>query len=109
MDTPGQDIASIIGMAAAGAQAVIFSTGHGTPTGSGIIPVIKLTANRETALKMADNIDFDCSGILESICSINDSGEALFQLVSQVCNGLETKAEQLGFQDVSMARYCNFA
>ena len=61
------------------------------------------------ALKMADNIDFDCSGILESICSINDSGEALFQLVSQVCNGLETKAEQLGFQDVSMARYCNFA
>lgn len=109
MDTPGQDIASIIGMAAAGAQAVIFSTGHGTPTGSGIIPVIKLTANRETALKMADNIDFDCSGILEGICSINDSGEALFQLVSQVCNGLETKAEQLGFQDVSMARYCNFA
>ena len=109
MDTPGQDIASILGMAAAGAQAVIFSTGHGTPTGSAILPVIKLTANRETAEKMADNTDFDCSGVLEGLCSMENAGAELFDMVEEVCNGRRTKAEELGFQDVSMARYCNFA
>lgn len=109
MDTPGQDIASILGMAAAGAQAVIFSTGHGTPTGSAILPVIKLTANSETAEKMADNTDFDCSGVLEGLCSMENAGAELFDMVEEVCNGRRTKAEELGFQDVSMARYCNFA
>jgi altronate dehydratase large subunit len=34
MDTPGQDIASIAGMLAGGAQIVVFSTGRGTPTDS---------------------------------------------------------------------------
>lgn len=109
MDTPGQDIASILGMSAAGAQAVVFSTGHGTPTGSGIVPVIKLTANKETAEKMQDHIDFDCSGIFSGELGLKDAGEKLYELLGEVCRGKQTKAEQLGFQEVSIARYCNFA
>ena len=31
------------------------------------------------------------------------------RLVERVARGQETKAEALGFQDVSLARYCNFA
>ena len=38
MDTPGQDIDSITGMVAGGAQIIVFSTGRGTPTGSPIAP-----------------------------------------------------------------------
>lgn len=109
MDTPGQDIASIVGMAAAGAQIVVFTTGHGTPTGSGIVPVIKLTGNEETAKLMADNIDFDCSDVLTAGKEISEVGKELFDMVCQVANGERTKAEILGFQDVSIARYCNFA
>lgn len=109
MDTPGQDIASIVGMAAAGAQMVVFTTGHGTPTGSGIVPVVKLTANQETAELMRDHIDFDCSEILTKGKGIEEAGRELFTLVERVACGQETKAEALGFQDVSMARYCNFA
>lgn len=48
MDTPGQDIESITGMIAGGAQVVIFTTGRGTPTGSPIAPVIKITGNKTT-------------------------------------------------------------
>ncbi len=109
MDTPGQDIASIIGMAAAGAQMVVFTTGHGTPTGSGIVPVIKLTANKETAVLMKDNIDFDCSRVLTEGRPLEDAGRELFELIERVACGQKTKAEELGFQDVSLARYCNFA
>ena len=109
MDTPGQDVASIVGMAAAGAHAVVFTTGHGTPTGSGILPVIKLTANEETAVKMKDNMDFDCSAVLTSGKDLEEAGRELFDLVCRVACGEKTRAEELGFQDVSMARYCNFA
>ena len=109
MDTPGQDIASIAGMAAAGAQAVVFTTGHGTPTGFGILPVIKITANSSTAKAMQDHIDFDCSDVLEKGLPIQDAGEELMKLLIEVCEGRETKAELLGFNDMSMARVCNFA
>lgn len=109
MDTPGQDVASIVGMAAAGAQIVVFTTGHGTPTGSGIVPVIKLTGNAETARLMKDNIDFDCSSVLTDGKAITQAGEELFAMVQDTARMQQTKAEKLGFQDVSIARYCNFA
>ncbi len=48
-------------MVAGGATVVLFTTGQGTPTGHAIAPVIKITGNRQTAKKMSDNIDFDCS------------------------------------------------
>lgn len=108
-DTPGQDVASICGMVASGAQVVVFTTGHGTPTGNGIVPVIKLTANQETMEKMKDNIDFDCSQVLTEGVSIEEKGMELFEFLARVANGEQTKAEKLGFHDVSIARYCNFA
>ncbi len=108
-DTPGQDIASIIGMAASGAQMVVFTTGHGTPTGSAVVPVIKITGNEETYEKMKDNIDLDCSKVLTQGKSLDEAGEELLEMVVRTANGRKTKAEELGFQEVSMARYCNFA
>lgn len=109
MDTPGQDIASIAGMAAAGAQVVLFTTGHGTPTGFGIVPVIKVTGNRETAALMKDHIDCDCSDVLEGTVSLEEKGKEMFRQMVSVACGAKTKAEELGFQDMSIARYCNFA
>ena len=104
MDTPGQDVASVAAMVAGGAQIVIFTTGRGTPTGSGIVPVIKITGNAETAELMADNIDFDASEIIGGKSSIEEKGEELFNLMLQVVDGRKSKAEALGFNDMSMAR-----
>ena len=58
MDTPGNDPSSVAAMVAGGAQVVVFSSGRGTPTGSPIVPVIKITGNKLTFAKMEDNIDF---------------------------------------------------
>jgi altronate dehydratase large subunit len=108
MDTPGQDIASVAAMVAGGAQIVVFTTGRGTPTGNGIVPVIKMTGNSETFSLMNDNIDFDASAIIDGKAGINDTGEKLFKLVMEVINGRKSKAEALGFNDMSLARKCNF-
>ncbi len=64
-------------MVAGGAQIVIFTTGRGTPTGNGIVPVIKITGNAETFSLMSDNIDFDASAIVAGKASIADTGEDL--------------------------------
>jgi len=95
MDTPGQDIESITGMTAGGAQVVIFTTGRGTPTGSPIAPVIKITANPDTYKKMEDNIDFNAGTIVQGDETIREAGERLFKEMIEVVNGKLTKAEVL--------------
>jgi altronate dehydratase large subunit len=99
MDTPGYDIMSVVGMVAGGATLVIFTTGRGTPTGNPIAPVIKVTANPQTARKMRENIDFDASTVILGQETIEQAGERLFRLVIDVARGRPTKAELLGFRE----------
>ncbi|MVB12483.1 (2R)-sulfolactate sulfo-lyase subunit beta [Caprobacter fermentans] len=99
MDTPGQDIDSITGMVAGGAQIVVFSTGRGTPTGSPIAPVIKITGNTDTFKKMPDNIDINAGTIISGEAKLNEVGEELFREIVEVCNGRQTKAESLGHRE----------
>ena len=58
---------------------------------------------------MKEHIDFDCSDVLTHGKDIRKAGEELLKKVAETACMTETKAEKLGFQDVSMARYCNFA
>ncbi len=95
MDTPGQDIESMAGMVAGGAQLVIFTTGLGTPTGSPVAPVIKLTGNPSTYRQMKDNIDVNVGTIIDSGETIKHAGERLFDEMIRVINGKLTKAESL--------------
>ena len=99
MDTPGYDIMSVVGMVAGGATLVIFTTGRGTPTGNPIAPVIKVTANPQTARKMRENIDFDASTVILGQETIEQAGERLFRLVIDVARGKPTRAELLGFRE----------
>lgn len=104
MDTPGQDIDSITGMVAGGAQIIVFSTGRGTPTGSPIAPVIKITGNTETYNKMIDNIDINAGKIINDGVSLEDMGKELYDMIINVCNGGYTKAEALGHREFGIFR-----
>ena len=99
MDTPGQDIDSITGMVAGGAQVVVFSTGRGTPTGCPIAPVIKITGNPDTFAKMSDNIDLNAGRIITDGKTLPEVGEDLFDMLIKVCKGQQTKAEILGHHE----------
>jgi len=104
MDTPGEDIDSITGMVAGGAQIVVFTSGLGTPTGCPIAPVIKLTGNSGTYRKMTDNIDFNAGRVISGEATVEELGKELFGELVKVCNGQLTKAESLGHNEFGIFR-----
>jgi len=99
MDCPGQDLASICGIVAGGAHAVLFTTGRGTPLGFAIAPVVKISANSEAVKKMAENIDIDLSGILTGDMNLDDAGRIIAAKVLEVAGGKLSKAEKLGHRE----------
>ena len=110
MDTPGYDVLSVTAKAAGGCQLVVFTTGRGNPVGNPIAPVLKATANKDTFIKMNDNIDFDMSSALDGKISIDELGEELFKEIIAVANGKKTKAEVygFGFTETVMSRACDY-
>lgn len=104
MDSPGNDIECVSGMAAGGAHLVCFTTGRGTPTGSAVIPVIKITGNKRMFERMSDNMDVDVSNMLEGTLSLEDAGNIIWDEIKAVANGKLTKAEVLGHTEFSINR-----
>lgn len=57
VDTSGQDVLCLSGLSVAGCNLILFTTGRGAPTGAPGIPVIKITANRNTYENLSDFVD----------------------------------------------------
>lgn len=108
MDTPGNDASSVAGMIAGGAQIVVFSTGRGTPSGNPIAPVIKITGNKITFANMEDNMDFDASPVIYGPQTMEELTDDLLNMVVDVANGKQSKAESLGYTEMAIARVCNY-
>ncbi|MGX8705089.1 MAG: UxaA family hydrolase [bacterium] len=108
MDTAGYDISSVTSMVASGCQAVIFTTGRGTPTGNAIVPVLKVTANGRTYQRMEDNMDIDLSAIVRGEKTCQEMGREMVQAIHDICNGKMTKAEAFGFSDIAVDHVCRY-
>lgn len=107
MDTPGHDTEQLTGFAAAGINIVVFTTGRGTPTGSAIVPTIKVATNTTMADAIPDLIDLNAGTIADGLKTLNDVGGELFDLILEVANGQLTKAEKGLHHEFSLSRMYN--
>ncbi len=100
IDTTAFDVASVTAKAAAGSQITVFTTGRGNPVGNPVCPVIKMTANRDTAERLADIIDFDSSGAIAGEVTQEQLAGELLAYIIRVCEGELTKAEINGSAEI---------
>lgn len=104
MDTPGHDIEQLTGFAAAGVNIAVFTTGRGTPTGSVVIPTIKVATNTQMAGVLADLIDLNAGTIADGSETLEEVGALIFDEIVKVANGQETKAELGGHHEFNLSR-----
>ena len=99
LEAPGNDAVSSTALAAAGATAILFTTGRGTPLGFPV-PTIKIASNRELARRKPGWIDFDAGAVLED--GFDTTGAALLDTIRAVASGQETAAERNDEREIAI-------
>ena len=96
-DTPGREPEILTGMAATGAQFMLFSTGRGAPQGFPTMPVLKICGNPNTYERMQHDMDLNAGRIITGERSIEEVGEEAYAAVLALLSGQQTKNETLGY------------
>ena len=104
MDTSSAAAECVTLQSAAGFTVHLFPTGQGNVIGNPIEPVIKLTANPNTAATMGEHIDLDVSGILKRELNLDQAGDELINITVRTANGRHTCAESLGHREFVMTK-----
>ncbi|MBA7469865.1 (2R)-sulfolactate sulfo-lyase subunit beta [subsurface metagenome] len=97
IDTPGREPEFLTGLAAAGAQVIVFTTGLGAPQGFPFVPVIKVTANPTTYKQLSDHMDVFVELADKARAGIARAGEKLYQEILATASGKQTKAEKIDY------------
>ena len=96
-DSPGREPEILTGMAATGAQFMLFSTGRGAPQGFPTMPVLKICGNPNTYERMQHDMDINAGRIITGERSIEEVGEEAYAAVLALLSGRQTKNETLGY------------
>lgn len=99
MDGTALDVMNDTGLIASGAQVIVFTTGRGTPVGTPIVPVIKVSSNSINYNNMKDNMDINAGVIVDGWGTLRSVGEQIFNEIIEVASGKLTKAEILGHRE----------
>lgn len=99
LEAPGNDAVSSTALAAAGATAILFTTGRGTPLGFPV-PTIKIASNSDLAARKPGWIDFDAGRVLED--GMEPVADALLDTIRAVASGKQTAAERNGEREIAI-------
>ena len=100
-DNPGLDAPSVFAQTMSSCNVIVYSTGRGSPVGTPIAPVIKLTASPTAADRFASHMDVILTDLVLEGVSIAEGGWRLFDKVIAVCDGEESIAEAHGHREYS--------
>jgi altronate hydrolase len=99
LEAPGNDAVSSTALAAAGATAILFTTGRGTPLGFPV-PTIKIASNSDLAARKPGWIDFDAGQVLAE--GMDVARDALLDTICAIASGKETAAEKNGEREIAI-------
>ncbi len=98
--TPASDFVCGTLQLAAAMNMHVFTTGRGTPYGLAMVPVIKVASRTALAERWRDLIDVDAGTIASGKATIEEVGEAIFQMILDVASGRkETWADHWGLHN----------
>ncbi len=95
----GGDASGLMDQIASDCHLLLFVSGRGHVGGTPIAPVIKITANPDTYVKMGKDIDINASGLLGGGETMETLFERLQKEVRDVCGGKKTCAELNGHRE----------
>jgi galactarate dehydratase len=91
--TPASDFICGTLQLAAGMNLHVFTTGRGTPYGLAACPVVKVATRSDLARRWHDLMDLNAGRIADGELTIEEAGQALFDLLLEVASGRRTWAE----------------
>ena len=94
--TNPNDNEGLMDLISCGSHLTFLVTGRGNVVGSAIAPVIKVTGNHVTYIRLENDMDFDASLLLDGKVKVDELAVMLAEYVAKICAGKKTKAEILG-------------
>jgi altronate dehydratase len=103
MDSPGNDLESIAGQVASGANVILFITGNGSITNFPFVPTLKFVTTSGRFALLADEMDVN-AGRYNDGESLEDLGAETFELSLRIASGECSKGELAGHSQVAIWR-----
>jgi altronate dehydratase len=103
MDSPGNDLESIAGQVASGANVILFITGNGSITNFPFVPTLKFVTTSGRFELLANEMDVN-AGRYNDGEAMDRLGEETFDLALRVASGERSKGELAGHSQVSIWR-----
>ncbi|CAL9331805.1 Galactarate dehydratase (L-threo-forming) [Streptomyces sp. enrichment culture] len=103
MDSPGNDLESVAGEVASGANLIFFTTGNGSITNFPFVPTVKLVSTTGRYRQMPAEMDVDAGAHLTGT-PMAELTRTTFDLAVRVAGGERTAGERAGHSQVSIWR-----
>ncbi len=103
MNSPGNDLESIAGQVAAGANLIFFITGNGSITNFPFVPTLKVVTTSQRFEMLQRDMDVN-AGAYQDGTPMDELGKSMFDLTVAAASGARTKGERAGHAQVSLWR-----
>ncbi len=103
MDSPGNDLESVAGQVASGANMIFFTTGNGSITNFPFVPTIKVVTTTGRYDLLSKDMDVNAGAYLDGV-PMDELGEEMFGRTLRAASGEKTVGERAGHAQVSIWR-----
>ena len=103
MDSPGNDLESVAGQVASGANMIFFTTGNGSITNFPFVPTIKVVTTTGRYDLLSKDMDVNAGAYLDGK-PMDELGQEMFERTITAASGEKTVGERAGHAQVSIWR-----